>query len=63
MSRYRAISIGVALVGILALAGAALAQETPAAAPPPDKSGFTLFDPTPASARIPTRATPIEIAR
>ncbi|MDQ2859132.1 MAG: transporter [Pseudomonadota bacterium] len=50
MSGYRAISIGVALVGILALAGAALAQETPAAAaPPPDKSGFTLFDPTPAA--------------
>jgi len=49
MNGYRAISIGVALVGILALAGAALAQETPAAAPPPDKSGFTLFDPTPAA--------------
>lgn len=50
MRGYRAISIGVALVGILALAGAALAQETPAAAaPPPDKSGFTLFDPTPAA--------------
>ncbi|HXQ46414.1 MAG TPA: hypothetical protein VN806_07345, partial [Caulobacteraceae bacterium] len=37
-----------ALAAALALAGAASAQQADQpAAPPPDKSGFTLFSPTP----------------
>src|SRR5580700_694510 len=44
----RAAQALAALAGFLALAGAASAQQADqAAAPPPDKSGFTLFNPTP----------------
>ena len=51
MSDHRAIATGLAVAWALALAVPALAQEAPAAAsaPPPDKSGFTLFDPTPSA--------------
>ena len=49
MRDHRAIAVGLALAGALALPAVALAQDAPAVAPapPPDKSGFTLFDPTP----------------
>lgn len=49
MDRGWTIWNAVAVVGALALTGPARSQDASAAAAAPDKSGFTVFDPTPAA--------------